>query len=73
MGYVKAQIEAHSTAVDWFGIKLNASVQFDGPSAIAASRKLWGHNSQLNQQSLSNDHYMPQQYLDAGRGGAGVG
>jgi hypothetical protein len=37
-------------------------------AAVTASRKLWGNNdSQLIQQSLSNEHYTPGQYLDAAR------
>jgi hypothetical protein len=40
----------------------------DEASAVTASRKLWGHkDSQLVQQSLSNEHYTPAQYLGAAR------
>jgi hypothetical protein len=41
----------------------------DEASAVAVSRKLWGHkDSALVQQSLSNEHYTPSNYLDAARG-----
>jgi hypothetical protein len=37
-------------------------------TAASVSRKLWGHkDSELVQQSLSNEHYTPKQYLDAAR------
>ncbi|NLS68164.1 hypothetical protein E3H11_04350 [Bradyrhizobium brasilense] len=41
----------------------------DEATAAAISRKKWGNSqdSQLVQQSLSNEHYTPQQYLEAAR------
>jgi hypothetical protein len=37
-------------------------------TAVALNRLLWGHaDSRLIQQSLSNEHYTPQQYLAAAR------
>ena len=36
--------------------------------ALAINRQLWGNaDSQLIQQSLSNEHYTPQHYLEAAR------
>jgi hypothetical protein len=40
----------------------------DPATAVAISRQLWGNaDSQLVQQSLSNEHYTPKQYLAAAR------
>lgn len=40
----------------------------DESTAVAISRNLWGNkDSELVQQSLSNDHYTPKQYIDAAR------
>jgi phage N-6-adenine-methyltransferase len=62
--------ENRRTASRLMGFASNGALasHLDEAAAVTASRQLWGHkDSQLLQQSLSNDHYTPGQYLDAVR------
>jgi len=48
--------------------KTDAGVHFTDEEATEIVNAIWGHGgSQLNQQSLSNEHYTPAKYIEAAR------
>jgi hypothetical protein len=73
--WIKANVcvlgfETDRTAQRLIGLASNPTLTSDLDEAVAVtvSRKLWGNkDSHLIQQSLSDEHYTPRQYLDAAR------